>query len=244
MQLPEGCEDVGCKWVFKTKIYADGQIDRYKATLVAKGYSQKYGSDYNELFAPVVRQATFKCIPALAGRLGLIIKHYDAKTAFLNGELDRVVYMKQPPARPPGYIEASKKGMVCRFRKGLYGLKQAAKLWYDKLHTIFISIKFRQINADFCLYIGYINDYVVFIIVHVDDFLIASRRLEAINETANILKSQFNLADLGLLNRYLGIEVRKNVDGFFCIKQSQYMGNFEKTMIFDGPVRLTLIINE
>ena len=70
VQLPEGCEDIGCKWVFKIKINADDQIDRYKARLVAKGYSQKYGSDYDEVFAPVVRQATFKCLLALAGRLG------------------------------------------------------------------------------------------------------------------------------------------------------------------------------
>ena len=85
-----------CKWIFKTKKNTDGTVDRYKASLVARGFSQKYGRDYDQVLAPVVRQTTIKTFLALAGKYNLVIKHFDAKTAFLNGELKEIIYMEQP----------------------------------------------------------------------------------------------------------------------------------------------------
>ncbi|KAK2574783.1 hypothetical protein KPH14_013025, partial [Odynerus spinipes] len=122
---PQDRKPVSCKWVYKIKRNAEGKIERYKARLVARGFSQKYGTDYDEVFAPVVRQTTFRTLLTIAGKESMIVKHYDAKTAFLNGQLKETIYMTQPE----GYEIPGKENMVCRLKKSLYGLRQAAKVW-------------------------------------------------------------------------------------------------------------------
>lgn len=119
VDLPPGRKAVGCKWVFKLKHGADGQIARFKARLVAQGYSQQYGSDYDEVFAPVVRQTTFRTLMAVAAKQRMIVKQYDVKTAFLNGDLQEEIYMRQPP----GYVSKGNERKVCKLKKSLYGLK-------------------------------------------------------------------------------------------------------------------------
>lgn len=123
-ELTDEKKPIGCKWVFKIKKDATGNPSRYKARLVAQGFSQKYGTDYDEVFAPVIRPTTFRTLLVIAGRENLIVKHVDAKTAFLNGELNEIIYMKQPI----GYEVPNKEHMVCKLNKSLYGLKQAAKV--------------------------------------------------------------------------------------------------------------------
>ncbi|XP_051163516.1 uncharacterized protein LOC127282958 [Leptopilina boulardi] len=222
---PEDRDIVTCKWIFKSKQNQEGKTTRYKTRLVARGFSQKYGTDYDEVFAPVVRQTTFKILLAIAGQENLIIKHYDAKTAFLNGDLDQTIYMTQPE----GYeIFKDNVKLVCKLKKGLYGLKQSAKLWNEKLNSILLNFKFLQSQTDSCFYIKRTKENVIFVIIHVDDFLIASKSIEKINETAEFLKGKFQLLDLGFLHCYLGIEVRRNSDGIYCIKQSQYIDNILK----------------
>ena len=210
---------ITCKWVFKRKFNANGEVIRYKARLVARGFSQKYGTDYDEVFAPVVRQSSLKALLTIAGHKNLIVKHFDAKTAFLNGVLSNEVYMQLPE----GYKAIQNEEIVCRLRKGLYGLKQAAKLWYDKLNRILKELGFVKSKADSCLYIKKTKRGVIYLVVHVDDFCMAASDIHLINETAECLQNKFNLVDLGCLQRYLGIEVRKNTDGFFCLKQEQYI---------------------
>lgn len=92
-ELTDDKKPIGCKWVFKIKQDATGNPSRYKARLVAQGFSQKYGTDYDEVFAPVIRPTTLRTLLVIAGRENLIVKH-DAKTAFLNGELNEIIYMK------------------------------------------------------------------------------------------------------------------------------------------------------
>ena len=115
VDLPHGRKAVGCKWVYKVKKNAQGNMEKYKARLVAKGFSQKYGVDYHEVFAPVARSVTMKLLLSVAGRKGYTVKHYDNKTAFLNGNLREEIYMKQPP----GFEEGEK---VFKLKKSLYGL--------------------------------------------------------------------------------------------------------------------------
>ena len=148
VSAPNDRNIVTCKWVFKTKKDENGGLGRYKARLVARGFSQKFGTDYDEIFAPVIKQATFKLLLAIAGKQKLLVKHFDAKTAFLNGELKETIYMKQPQA-----YEVTKKEqvMVCKLKKGLYGLKQAANIWNKKLDSILKSNNFMQGSADPCL---------------------------------------------------------------------------------------------
>jgi len=102
---------------------ANGSIRRFKARLVAQGYSQKYGEDYDQVFAPVVKHSTFRTLLAIAARNEMKVYHMDAKTAFLNGTIDEVIFMKQPP----GFVVEDKPNLVCRLKKSLYGLKQSAR---------------------------------------------------------------------------------------------------------------------
>lgn len=94
------------------------------ARLVAQGFSQKYGTDYDLVFAPVVRPVTFRILLIIAAREGMDMVHFDAKTAFLNGKLDEVIYMKQPP----GFTVVGMEQHVCFLRRSLYGLKQSARV--------------------------------------------------------------------------------------------------------------------
>lgn len=122
VQLPDDRKAIECKWMFKLKKKPDGSIARYKARLVAQGFSQRYGIDYDEVFAPVVRHETLRILLAVAGERKLIVKHYDVKTAFLYGDLDETIYMKQPEGFENG-------NYVCKLNKGLDGLKQSARNW-------------------------------------------------------------------------------------------------------------------
>lgn len=154
VETPKGAYIVSCKWVYKTKRNSRGEVERYKARLVARGFSQKFGTDYDEVFAPVVRQTTLKVLLTVAGKKNLIIKHFDAKSAFLNGDLQEEIYMQQPR----GYAVAGKEKYVCRLERGIYGLKQAANIWYEKLRNVLKYYDFSQSREDQCLFTKKMKD--------------------------------------------------------------------------------------
>ena len=101
VELPSGRKPIGCKWVFKVKHGSDGRVERFKGRLVAKGYAQKYGIDYDETFSPVVRFSSIRALLAFAVETIMLIHQMDVETAFLNGKLDEEIYMQQPD----GYTE-------------------------------------------------------------------------------------------------------------------------------------------
>lgn len=123
VDLPEGKNVIVLKWIFKTKYNADGSVKRHKAQLVAKGYSQQQGIDFEETFSPVARFETVRTILALAAQLGWPVYQFDVKSAFLNGDLQEEVYV----SRPEGFISSEGKSKVYRLKKALYGLKQAPR---------------------------------------------------------------------------------------------------------------------
>ena len=96
VEFPKGCKRVGCKWVFKTKQGSNGNFERYKTRLVAKGFTQKGGIDYKETFSPVSKKDSLRIILALVAHYDLELHQMDVKTAFLNGDLEEEVYMDQP----------------------------------------------------------------------------------------------------------------------------------------------------
>lgn len=142
---------VSCKWIYKIKRDVFNNIKQYKARLVARGFSQKYCTDYNEIFAPVVRQSTFRTLLSVAGSTKMTVVHVDVKSAFLNGLLENDIYMKQPP----GFEEMSAQH-VCKLNKSLYGLKQAANVWNKALHSVLLKGNFKQNSADPCFYTKYL----------------------------------------------------------------------------------------
>lgn len=133
VKLPPGKNLVGLKWLYKTKLGADGSVLRHKARLVAKGYSQMQGIDYQETFAPVSRFETFRVVVSTAAQTGWKIHQLDVKSAFLNGELTEEIYVEQPQ----GFTVARKEEYVYKLNKALYGLKQAPRAWYAKIDGYF-----------------------------------------------------------------------------------------------------------
>jgi len=117
--LPQGRKPIGNKWVYKIKRNNDDQVERYRARLVVKGYAQKEGIDFNEIFSPVVRLTTVRIVLAMCATFDLHLEQLDVKTAFHHGDLEEEIYMLQPE----GFEEQGKENLVCRLNKSLYGLK-------------------------------------------------------------------------------------------------------------------------
>ncbi|GJZ83335.1 retrovirus-related pol polyprotein from transposon TNT 1-94 [Tanacetum coccineum] len=147
--LPYGKIAIGSKWVFRNKKYEHGTTTKNKARLVAQGYSQEEGIDYNETFAPVVRMEAIRIFPAFATYMNFKVYQIDVKSAFLNGKLKEEVYVKQHP----GFESSEFPDYVCKLDKALYGLKQAPRAWYETLFTFVIQNKFARERIDNTLFI-------------------------------------------------------------------------------------------
>ena len=205
VKLPKGKKTIGCKWVYKRKTHADGSLERYKAHLVAKGYSQQHGLDYDETFSPVARLESLQTLLALAVQDGLRVHHMDVTTAFLNGELKEEVYMDQPEE----FQVQGKEDRVCKLNRSLYGLKQAPRCWNVTLDERLKEMGFTQTVSDPCLYIA--RDGESFLIgVYVDDILLAGRSEKRLREIKSALMETFDLKDLGELNHFLGVKIVQN----------------------------------
>lgn len=218
-ELPSGRTAIGSKWVYKAKTDAAGEICRYKARLVAQGFSQKYGIDYDQVFAPVVRQTTFRILLSIASVEGLCVKHLDAKTAFLNGKLKELIYMRQPP----GYEDGDKPNLVCQLKKSLYGLKQAARSWNEEINDILIGIGFHQSNADACLYSKHESDGWVYLLIYVDDMIIAAKSNVSIDRIRMAMQKKVDIQDLGNIKHYLGMGITKDSGGIYHLCQATYI---------------------
>lgn len=131
--LPDEQKTIGVKWVFKTKLKENCEVDKYKVRLVAKGYKQQYGIDYTEVFSPVVRHDTIRLVVALTAQNSWPIFQLDVKSAFLHGYLEEQVFVKQPPS----YVKIGNEHKVYRLKKALYGLKQAPRAWYSCIEIYF-----------------------------------------------------------------------------------------------------------
>jgi hypothetical protein len=165
---PYGCKPIGCKWVFKKKLRPGGTIERYKARLVDKGYTQKEGEDLFDTCSPVARLTTIRTLLSVVASYGLIIYQMDVKTAFLNGELEEKIYMDQPD----GFIANGQENEVCKLLKSLYGLKQAPKQWHEKFDNTLTSAGFIVNEADKCIYYRHGGGKSVILCLYVDDILI------------------------------------------------------------------------
>ncbi|KAL0311880.1 UNVERIFIED_CONTAM: Retrovirus-related Pol polyprotein from transposon RE1 [Sesamum radiatum] len=148
-ERPKDKEVIGVKWIYKTKLNADGSIQKHKARLVAKGYSQLPGIDYTETFAPVARLDTIRALVAIAANKKWKIYQMDVKSAFLNGYIDEEIYVEQPQ----GFIAKGYEEKVLRLKKALYGLKQAPRAWYSRIDNYFMDRGFRRSLSEPTLYV-------------------------------------------------------------------------------------------
>ncbi|KAJ9689270.1 hypothetical protein PVL29_014779 [Vitis rotundifolia] len=220
VELPQGCKPVGCKWVFKTKRDSSGRIERYKARLVVKGYSQREGIDFKETFSPVSTKDSFRVIMAIVAHFDLELHQMDVKTAFLNGDLDEDVYMEQPT----GFTEVGKEDLVCKLNKSIYGLKQASRQWYLKFDKIITQNGFKENTVDRCIYLRVSGSSYIFLILYVDDILLASNDSDLLIETKHMLSTHFDMKDLGEASYVLGIKIlRDRANGVLKLSQRTYI---------------------
>nr|KAJ0186750.1 hypothetical protein LSAT_V11C900460560 [Lactuca sativa] len=228
--LPPGCKALGCKWILKRKMKVDGTIDKYKAGLVIQGFRQKEGIDFFDTYAPVARISTIRLLLALAAIHNLVIHQMDVKTAFLNGDLDEEIYMKQPK----GFVMPGNEHKVCKLKKSLYGLKQAPKQWHQKFDDVFLSNGFALNQAEKCVYSKFdTSGKGVMICLYVDDMLIFGTDLEEVDKTNKFLSSSFDMKDMGEAEVILGIRIRKGNNGI-SISQSHYIEKILKKFNFEN----------
>ena len=205
---PVGRKIVTCKWLFKKKdglSPAEGQ--RYKARVVARGFSQKEGVDYNEIFSPVVRHTSIRVLLAIVAHQNLELEQLDVKTAFLHGELDEEIYMTQPD----GFQEPGKEDYVCRLKKSLYGLKQSPRQWYKKFDSYMIEIGYTRSPYDSCVYYNKVRDGSrIYLILYVDDMLLAAVEKSEIQKLKGLLSAEFETKDLGAAKKILGMEIYRD----------------------------------
>jgi hypothetical protein len=217
--LPPGANLIGCGWVYKTKRGKDGSITKHKARLVARGNRQRYGIDYEETYAPVARYASIRCILAIVAHLDLELHQMDVKSAYLNGELQETIYMRQPE----GFVQSGKESLVLKLRKSLYGLKQAGRTWNAKMDATLKSHGFAALDADRCIYIRQQQSTFILLSLYVDDLLIACNRLAELKQFKKQLTREFDMEDLGEASFVLGIEiVRDRAHRTLTIRQGAY----------------------
>ncbi|CAI7851520.1 unnamed protein product [Closterium sp. NIES-53] len=191
--MPPGAYLVGSRWVFKKKLGPNGEMERYKARLVAQGYTQKEGLHYNETFAPVAKSATLRTLLALAGALDLEVEQLDVKTAFLYGRLKEEVYMKQPP----GFDDDSDR--VCKLKHTIYGLKQSPRAWYTRIDDHLLSLGFVRSECDHALYVLNKDEKKLVLLLYVDDLLLVSDCKTLVADVKTKLAAEFSMRDLGAI---------------------------------------------
>ena len=229
VELPEGKHAVGSKWVYNIKTCADGSIECYKAQLVAPGFSQRFNTDYDETFCPVVRLESFRTLVALSVQNGLKLHQVDVTTAFLNGELEEEVYMKQPP----GFIAPGQKNLVCKLKKSIYGLKQSPRCWNSALQTQLKKMGFLQTASDPCIYRDSGGE-AFFIGVYVNDIILVGKSKTRMKEVKVALAKKLDIKDMGKLHYFLGLKVVQDEEsGDIWIGQPAYTENLLKKFGMD-----------
>ncbi|KAH9687674.1 hypothetical protein KPL70_014852 [Citrus sinensis] len=232
---------VGCKWIFKIKEGTDGsEPRRFKARLVAKGYTQKEGIDFKEVFSPVVRHASIRVILAITAVQDMELDQLDVKTSFLHGRLEEEILMSQPE----GYEFPGKEDHVCQLKKSLYGLKQSPRQWYLRFDEFMQLHEFIKCSYDCCVYYKTIKDGLyIYLLLYVDDMLVACKDREEIDKLKVLLNSEFEMKDLGYARKILGMEIRRNRSkGIMFLSQEKYLRKVLETfdMSKAKPVQLPL----
>nr|GEV12177.1 hypothetical protein [Tanacetum cinerariifolium] len=208
---PRNMKIIGTEWVFRNKLDENGIVSRNNARLVAQGYNQQEGIDYDETYAPVARLESIRILLAYACALDFKIFQTNAKSAFLNGFINEEVYV----AQPPGFIDFEKPNHVYKLKKALYGLKQAPKAWYDRLKAFLIKHEYKMGMVDNTLFTKKKNSNLIIVQIYVDDIIFGSTFQDMCDKFAKILHDEFEMSMMGELNFFLGLQIKQIEDGIF-----------------------------
>ena len=220
---------IGTKWVFRNKLDENGNVVRNKARLVAQGYKQQEGIDFEETFAPVARLESIRMLLAYAANKGFTLFQMDVKSAFLNGFIDEEVYVQQPP----GFVDPTFPNHVYKLTKALYGLKQAPRAWYGRLSSFLIENDFIRGTNDTTLFTKKRNDAILLVQIYVDDIIFGSTNAALAEEFSSLMRSEFEMSMMGELQFFLGLQIKQFEDGIF-VSQIKYAKELIKKVWHDG----------
>ncbi|GJX94825.1 retrovirus-related pol polyprotein from transposon TNT 1-94 [Tanacetum coccineum] len=217
------------KWIYKVKLDELGGILKNKTRLVARGYRQEEGIDFEESFALVARLEAIRIFLAFAAHMNMVVYQMDVKTAFLNGNLREEVYVSQPD----GFVDKDKPNHVYKLKKALYGLKQAPRAWYDMLSSFLISQDFSKGSVDPTLFIRRDGKELLLVQIYVDDIIFAASTPELCDLFFKIMCSKFKMSMMGKILFFLGLQISQSPRGIF-INQSKYALESLKKYGFDS----------
>ncbi|CAM8990660.1 unnamed protein product [Rhodiola kirilowii] len=212
VKKPEHHKLVDYRWLFRIK---NEDPPRYKARLVAKGFTPKEGTDYHEILFKTIR-----IMLALIAINDLELEQLDVKAAFLHGELDEQIYMKQPP----GFVDKKYPEHACYLKKSLYGLKQSPRLWYKRFYSYVLKLGFVRSDYHPCFYYASVENCPVYVLLYVDDILLISKSADKIKVLKSQLSSEFDMKDLRKAKKILGMVIyRDRSKCFLKLHQRPYL---------------------
>ncbi|GJR87505.1 putative ribonuclease H-like domain-containing protein [Tanacetum coccineum] len=227
VDLPNGKRAIGTKWGFRNKKDERGIVIRNKARLVAQGYTQEEGIDYDEVFSHVARIEAIRLFLAYASFKDFVVYQMDIKSAFLYGKIKEEVYVCQPP----GFEDPDFPDRVYKVEKALYGLHQAPRAWYETLSTYLLDNDFQRGKINKTLFLKRYKGDILVVQVCVDDIIFGSTKKELCNAFEKLMHEKFQMSSMGELTFFLGLQVQQKKDGIF-ISQDKYVGEILKKFGF------------
>jgi transposase InsO family protein len=229
------------KWVFRIKKDQDGNIDRYKARWVARGFTQKHGVDFTEIFAPTIKAASVRLLLALANYYDIDLHGLDVSNAFARADIDGDIFIEQPH----GYVKKpdndTDKPKVCKLKKALYGTKQAARLWHVKFRSHLIKNGWRAYESDPCIFSRHSAKFGhEFLGVYVDDIIHAGSAA-AHKSLLTSCNTQFPTTSQGPLTWILAMQItRDRKSRTLCLHQTQGIVDYiDEWKLHDSDIRTT-----
>ncbi|GJR69662.1 putative ribonuclease H-like domain-containing protein [Tanacetum coccineum] len=217
-RMTKNLKEHGTKWVYKNKKEERGIVIKNKARLVAQGYTQKEGIDYDEVFTPVARIEAIRLSLAYALFKDFVVYQIDVKSDFLNGKIEEEVYVCQPP----GFEDPDFSDRVYQVEKALYRLHQALKAWYETLSTYLLENGFQRGHIDKTLFIKRDQGDILIVHVYVDDIIFGTTKKKLCTEFEKMMHKKFQMSSIGELTFFLGLQVKQKEDGIF-ISQDKYV---------------------
>jgi hypothetical protein len=225
---PKDKNNIGTKWFFHNKEDEHGLVVCNKARLVAKGFSQVEGLDFGETFAPVTRLEAIRMLLAYSSHHDIKLYQMDVKSAFLNGNINELVYVKQPP----GFEDPRNPNQVYRLGKALYRLKQAPRAWYERLSGFLVKQGFKIGRVDTILFTKEVNGELFICQIYVDDIIFGSTNDALSHEFTTMTSREFEKSMIGELNFFLDLQIKQLKEGTF-ISQDKYIKDILKKFMMD-----------
>ncbi|GJX85943.1 putative ribonuclease H-like domain-containing protein, partial [Tanacetum coccineum] len=227
VDLRYGKKVIGTKWVFRNKRDKRSIVVKNKARVVAHGFRQEEGIDYDYVFAPVARIEAIRLFLAFASYMGFAVYQMDVKSAFLYGTIEKEVYVHQPL----GFVDSAHPNKVYKVIKALYGLHQALRAWYETLSSFLMENGYRRGTIDKTFFIKKKKSNIMLVQVYVDDIIFGSTKKSMCTEFKDCMHKRFQMSSMGELTFFLGLQVKQQPDGIF-IYQDKYVADILKKFDF------------